>query len=368
VTVSDETAAPTLPATLLSDARKALASVEAALAPHLEQIRQEWRRVLSGVDVDEDELTALSGLTLSFESADLKAGDFDSFLRNIEREGQALAGRGVSVELALSALFVRYEVSLPFLLRGAKRQAAAKAAALLRLTVMSALTVRAQYDSARRSSWRSFDERERLRLSRDLHDEIGHQLVVLKLYLELIAKELPKGPRSNEVRQKLTEALTLVTQSLQSVRRLILDLGPAVLEEVGLLAAIGLYAQQFSARTGVQVEVRDMGASIDLPASHATALYRVLQGALSNVLKHAEARHVTISLGLVRSVVVMVIEDDGVGFDPSVPRQAFGLQAMRERIEGLGGRFHLESRQGGPGRRKSGTRIEIDLPYPNQRP
>ena len=152
-------------------------------------------------------------------------------------------------------------------------------------------------------------------------------------------------------------------QVLQSIRRLILDLGPAVLEEVGLPTALRMYAAQFSARTGVRVEVRDAGLPRDLPRTHQTALYRLMQGALSNVLKHAAAGTVRIVVGTMRSAaLVMIIEDDGVGFDVSHPRQAFGLEAMRERIEALGGRFHLDSTPAAPGRRRHGTRIEVDLP------
>jgi signal transduction histidine kinase len=98
-----------------------------------------------------------------------------------------------------------------------------------------------------------------------------------------------------------------------------------------------------------------------VPPSHETALYRVVQGALANVVKHARARVLKVTVGEVRgAVLVMVIQDDGVGFDAArqPPAGAFGLAAMRGRIEGLGGRLHVESRPARP----SGTRIEIDLP------
>src|SRR5262249_45371016 len=156
-------------------------------------------------------------------------------------------------------------------------------------------------------------ERERQRLSRDLHDEIGHDLVVLKLYLEMIARDLQSGA-AEALHAKLEEALALIAQSLQSVRRLILDLGPAVLDQVGFLPAVRLYAGQFSAHTGLSVEVSDRGLPGPLPASHETALYRVLQGALSNVVKHAKARSVRVNVGLRRGVLVMTIQDDGIGF------------------------------------------------------
>ena len=132
-------------------------------------------------------------------------------------------------------------------------------------------------------------------LSRDLHDEIGHNLLVLKLYLEMISRDLVR-PEGGNVALKLEEASTLVGQSIASVRRLILDLGPAILDEVGFMAAIKLYAKQFSGRTGIKVSVRESPLP-KLPSSYETALYRVVQGALSNVVKHAEASSVRVTLG-----------------------------------------------------------------------
>ena len=210
--------------------------------------------------------------------------------------------------------------------------------------------------------WRSFGQQERLRLSRDLHDEIGNHLVVLKLYLGMIARELAKA-RPAQVREKLEEATGLVNQAIQSVRRLILDLGPVALEGVGLLPAVKLYARQCSARTAVNVHVKDQGLPPGLPAGHEAALYRLMQGALSNVLKHARARNVRVTFGSgAESTMAMTIEDDGVGFDTAVPRQAFGLAAMRDRVASLGGRFRVESRPAAGRGRSHGTRIDVELP------
>jgi signal transduction histidine kinase len=222
----------------------------------------------------------------------------------------------------------------------------------------------AGYANARAASWRTVEDKERQRLSRDLHDEIGHNLIVLKLYLEMIKGDIDKG-HQGQVGQKIDEALSLVAGGIDSVRRLILDLGPAILDEVGLLPAIKQYARQFQSRTGIVVTVHESNLPSALPPSYETTLYRVLQGALSNVVRHARAKNVKISLGSAReSVIVMVVEDDGVGFD--VVRKsagpAFGLTAMRERVESLGGRIELESRASRGGRMRPGTRIEVTLP------
>jgi signal transduction histidine kinase len=151
------------------------------------------------------------------------------------------------------------------------------------------------------------------------------------------------------------------------VRRVILDLGPAILEELGLQQAIRLYARQFSGRTGIKVHVREHGALGRLPHTHERALYRVLQGALSNVLKHAHAGNATVTLAAGPGpVVVMYVEDDGVGFDAQrrAPALSFGLSTMRGRMESLGGRFRIESWPAAAGAGRRGTRIEVALPLP----
>src|SRR6185503_19463677 len=163
------------------------------------------------------------------------------------------------------------------------------------------------------------------------------------------------------LRERVDEAADLVGQAIQSVRRLILDLGPVALDGVGFVPALKLYARQFAARTGLAVTVRARGLPAALPPSHQIALYRLLQGGLSNVVKHARATRVRVTVGPRGRQVAMVIEDDGVGFDPATSRQAFGLAAMRDRAASLGGRFDVRSRPAGA-RGRHGTRLEVCLP------
>lgn len=347
---------------LLSQARAPIARALLRLHPQAARIREDWQTALEGHVTDPEMRAALLALPPPFGPGPrLTASDLDDLVATLEREGGRLALRGVTEEHIDAAVALHLESALPYAVER-RRDAAQVARALARLAFVARLALAAGLSSARSASWGAFDDRERRRLSRDLHDEVGHQLVVLKLYLELIARDLP-GKQNTAARQKIEEAETLVANSLQSIRRLILDLGPSVLEEVGLPTALRLYARQFSARTGVQVEIREAGLPPSLSGLHQTALYRLMQGALSNVLKHASATGVRIILGSMKeSSVVMIIEDDGVGFEAARPRQAFGLEAMRERVEALGGRFHLESYPTTPGRKRHGTRIEIDLP------
>ncbi len=208
-------------------------------------------------------------------------------------------------------------------------------------------------------------EQERRRLSQDLHDEVGHDLMLVKLYLEMIAME--NREELAPVQPRVAEAIALVSHAIDSVRRLILDLGPAVFEDLGFLPAVRTYISQFSARTKINVTLHTGYLPAEIPSSHQVALYRLLQGALSNVLKHASAKNVKVSLGSMKdSVLIMVIEDDGVGFDPTAQpgRRSFGLTAMRERVEVLGGKIHIQSKTATSTSKGHGTRIEVDLPLP----
>jgi signal transduction histidine kinase len=350
-------------AALLTEVQDPLARALGVIAPHAEEIHSAWRHILKGFTFNPEELRALSVLTPEAHATDLRSGNFEAYILLLQSQGQALARRGVHEEHARAALFCHLESSLPYVV-GEGESSEELAAALVRLASIGALALSFGYASARSASWRSFGERERQRLSRDLHDEIGHHLIVLKLYLGMIAKELTKRSPS-QVRAKIEEALTLVSQAIQSVRHLILDLGPGALQEVGFLPAVKLYARQFAARTRVKIQVREAGPVPKLPSSYETALYRVLQGALSNVLEHARARRVKVTTDVVDgSTFRMVIEDDGIGFDTAARHQAFGLAAMRERVASLGGRFDVESRRAEPGKRRHGTRIEITLPMP----
>jgi signal transduction histidine kinase len=208
-------------------------------------------------------------------------------------------------------------------------------------------------------------EKERRHLAQDLHDEIGHDLIVLKLYTEVIALDLKKNDIS-QLKRKLKESVALIKHALRSVRSLTFDLGPAIWNEQGFVPAVRLYARQFADRTGIQVRLDATRMQAHLPARCETALYKVLQGALSNVVAHADAHSIRITLANGRESVAMKIEDDGRGFNVArkldVPRQSYGLRAMRERIELLGGAINFASRPARLRAKCRGTTIEAYLP------
>lgn len=354
------------------------------LAVHSEEVLAKWRRNLTVTGQDD----LLIRIPLEFErfSGALRKCTYPAFRKRIREFGSELASRGVALEHSTAALSQLFEICVQVLLRRENRRASV-ILALARLHTLILLLVIAGYDGRRPAGAKTLVgsaseiedrgrgaaayvtkiyEQERNRLSQDLHDEVGHDLIVIKLYLELIALDLKDHDLEN-IKPRLTEAIALVAHAIESVRRLVHDLGPAVFDELGFLPAVRTYVNQFSARTKIPLTLREGYIPEDIPMSHQVALYRLLQGALSNVLKHASATSVKVSLGCMKdSVVIMVIQDDGVGFDTAAKpgRRSFGLTAMRERIEVLGGRIHIQSMPARLTSQPRGTRIEVDLPLP----
>lgn len=196
-------------------------------------------------------------------------------------------------------------------------------------------------------------EEERKRISRELHDETGQALMVIRLYLGM----METGITARNVRGKIRETVDVVDRTIEGIRRIIGKLSPLVLQELGLMAAIRKEAKDFARNTGVKARVlisEDVGR---LAPGTEQAIYRVVQEALHNVAKHAHARNVTVHLVRQEQLVQVVVEDDGIGIQARSSRdQSFGLAGIKERIAMLGGVSRVISAKG------KGTRIEINVP------
>jgi signal transduction histidine kinase len=209
----------------------------------------------------------------------------------------------------------------------------------------------------------SAQEAERQRIAQDLHDGIT-QMLVGSLYEMQAAKqallatkgELP--PQQAEVAaRKLNEALRLVSDTVSEMRRVIFDLHPTILDELGLVPALKRLTENMQSdalRCAWQVE----GEPLRLPAAHELALYRIAQEALNNVRKHAEARETCLTLTFAAERSTLSVSDDGKGFQPrETTAQHLGLMSMRERAQSVGGTFTLESHAG------QGTTIVVKVPH-----
>jgi signal transduction histidine kinase len=196
-------------------------------------------------------------------------------------------------------------------------------------------------------------ELERKRLARELHDETGQALTSILLGL----KPLEQTAATDDDRAAVAALRELVVSTLQDVRRLAVELRPSALDDFGLSTAVERLADTFRDNTGMRVDLEAQLGDARLPTEVETTLYRIVQEALANIVKHAEATHVSILLTRKEYSVAAVVEDDGRGFDTKdTGRDVLGLVGMRERVGLVGGRLVIESAEG------SGTTIAAEVP------
>jgi signal transduction histidine kinase len=202
-------------------------------------------------------------------------------------------------------------------------------------------------------------EAERRRVARQLHDELAQSLTGLMMSLDALAPRLAKTDA--EVRRQLERTRAIVATALDQTRRLILDLRPSMLDDMGLVSATRWYAESHLTDRGALVVFRSEGPARRLPSEIETAVFRIAQEAIHNVARHAEARQVAVRLLWAPAAVTLVVEDDGRGFEPAEVRvdasgAGLGLLGMRERAELIGGRLAVTSQPG------TGTRVEVFVP------
>lgn len=202
-------------------------------------------------------------------------------------------------------------------------------------------------------------EAERQRIARELHDETGQSLTAIGLGLRAISSIMFQDV--DKAAGNLKQMQGLVAQSLNELQRLIADLRPSHLDDLGLAATLRWYAGEVESRTQLKVDCEVLGEDRSLPSEVRTALFRVVQEALTNTVKHANAQKAHIRLIYADNYVSVFVEDDGRGFDPkklgASSRPSWGLIGMRERASLLGGSLEILSSY------DRGTSIEMRIPY-----
>ena len=200
-------------------------------------------------------------------------------------------------------------------------------------------------------------EDERRRIARELHDEAGQALTAIKLGLDRLEEHVPTG--NIHMEEEIAEIRKMILQTSSEIRRLSYRLHPTLLSDLGLEPALNLYFKELRKRTTLGIDFHMVGFDHRLVPETETVLYRFSQEALTNTLKHAEAKQFRLSIIKSYPKIIFLAEDDGDGFDGQFAgseQQSLGLLGMRERAHLLGGTFHLRSRPG------KGTRIRIEIP------
>ena len=197
-------------------------------------------------------------------------------------------------------------------------------------------------------------ENERAVISREIHDELGQSMTALKLDLNQLLKYI--GPNTEAVK-KLKSMIELVSNTIKDVQRISSDLRPGILDDLGLAAAIEWYSEEFEKRSGIKCRV-SFDDSIPADPQKDLVFFRVLQEALTNIIRHASASSVRIKLSRFKNSIAMSIQDNGKGMLPGIAKsgKSLGLVGMRERVRQFGGKIDIVSKKG------QGTKLTIFIP------
>jgi signal transduction histidine kinase len=198
-------------------------------------------------------------------------------------------------------------------------------------------------------------EEERRSISRELHDEVGQSLGALLVDLGSLSTNLPAD--GVEIRERLAHMKSLAERTVGTVRDIALLLRPSMLDDLGLVAALEWQGREVSRRSEMEVAVESENVSDDLPGEYRICVYRLVQEALSNAVRHSGARNATVRVAGSASGIAVEVKDDGRGFDPQRTR-GLGILGMEERVKRLGGSLTVKSAPG------QGTVLEAVLPLP----
>ncbi len=209
------------------------------------------------------------------------------------------------------------------------------------------------------ASLQNVREEERVRIARELHDELGQLLTGIRMEVSWVGSRLATDQA--KLAGKVQDIKRRIDQTIASIRRISSDLRPSVLDDLGFAAAAAWYVEEFSARTGLDVHLSLSPDDPEQGGQVATTLFRVLQESLTNVVRHAHATRIDVSLHLRDGIWLLTIKDDGTGFNQQTAmHKGFGIVGMRERVQILNGRFDITSAPDG------GTLIEIALQAENK--
>jgi signal transduction histidine kinase/ligand-binding sensor domain-containing protein len=198
-------------------------------------------------------------------------------------------------------------------------------------------------------------EEERKRISRDLHDDVGTKLSALKLFLSSLYEKAAET-NNEEIKKMAASSAQFVTETIKDVRELLLNLSPSVLEEFGYTIAVEGLINKINETKQIHFSLVLFGMQQRLKKEHELALYRITQELINNVLKHADAKNVSLQIGKRDNIIILMIEDDGKGFDTTAQKNGYGLYNLDARTKLLQGTMTIDSQPG------KGTSVLIEIP------
>ncbi|WP_284139257.1 MULTISPECIES: sensor histidine kinase [unclassified Virgibacillus] len=200
-------------------------------------------------------------------------------------------------------------------------------------------------------------EEERRKISREIHDGPAQMLANILLRSELVDRTFREGTLDKGL-EEIKSVRKMIRSSLYEVRRIIYDLRPMALDDLGLIPTLKKYLSTVSEYNDVTIDFKSFGEEDRLNSKYEVAFFRLIQEAVQNAVKHAQASLIEVRMEIRNNTLTVVIKDNGIGFDQSVKRdKSFGLIGMRERVEMFDGKIKIESEIG------KGTRILIQVPY-----
>lgn len=218
---------------------------------------------------------------------------------------------------------------------------------------------RMAYESIRilNSHSQKIREEERTFLSREIHDQLGQRLTGMKMEVDFILKKSPN--LDDFTKEKLQDVLKQIDRTVSTVRNISRNLRPGILDDFGLLAALEWQAEEFTKSVNIPVFFQFVGEEKPIENQKATAVFRVFQECLTNIMRHSQCSHVKVELDFEPTAVKLVIVDNGLGFDTKILNntKSLGILGMKERTESFGGNLEIQSSPG------DGTKTILTMPY-----
>jgi len=199
-------------------------------------------------------------------------------------------------------------------------------------------------------------EEEKIKISREIHDELGQQLTAIKIDVSSTSKKI--NGDNEAIKQKLKHTTELIDEAIKTVRKIATELRPGILDDLGLVAALQWQSQEFQKRSGIKIKFDSAESDVTIAKNTAVALFRIYQESLTNVGRHAEATTVSATLQQKDNLIVLHISDDGKGFDVKEigHKKTLGLLGMKERTLMMGGKYDIISLTG------KGTTVAVSVP------